>query len=72
MKYKRNRNLLFTLFKESKQIYCTKYFERNWNNISNTWKGIETIISIKNIATTISHSIEFNKRTITDPTAMSK
>ena len=44
MKYERNRNLLFTLFKESKQIYYTTYFERNWNNISNTWKGIEIII----------------------------
>ena len=29
------------------------------------------MISIKNITTTIPHSIEFNNRTITDPTAMS-
>ena len=57
--------------KESKQNYYTKYFESNWNNIINTWKGIKTIISIKNITTTIPHSIEFNNRTITDPTAMS-
>ena len=34
-------------------------------------KGIKTIISIRNIATAIPHSIEFNNRTITDPTAMS-
>ena len=57
--------------KESKQIYYTKYFESNWNNIRNTWKEIKTIISIKNITTTTPHSIEFNNRTITDPTAMS-
>ena len=57
--------------KESKQIYYTKYFESNWNNIRNTWKEIKTIISIKNIRTTTPHSIEFNNRTITDPTAMS-
>ena len=57
--------------KESKQIYYTKYFEGNWNNIKNTWKGIKTIVSIKNITTTIPHSNEFNNRTITDPTAMS-
>ena len=57
--------------KEIKQIYYTKYFESNWNNIKNTWKGIKTIISIKNIRTTIPHSIEFNNRTITDHTAMS-
>ena len=69
--YKKNRNLLSTLMKESKQIYYAKYFESNWNNIRNTWKGIKTIISIKNITTTIPHSIEFNNRTITDPTTMS-
>ena len=57
--------------KQSKQIYYTKYFENNWNNIKNTWKGIKTIISIKSISTTVPHSIEFNNRTVTDPTAMS-
>ena len=56
--------------KESKQIYYVKYFESNWNNIRNTWKGIKTIITIKNTTTTIPHPIEFNKRTITDPTTM--
>ena len=70
-KYKKYRNLLSPLLKESKQIYYTKYFERNWNNIRNTWKGIKTIILIKNITTTVPHSIEFNSRTITDPTTMS-
>ena len=57
--------------KQSKQIYYTKYFENNWNNFKNTWKGIKTMISVKNIATIVPHSIEFNNRTITDPTAMS-
>ena len=71
MKNKKYRNLFSTLLKKSKQIYYTKYFESNWNNIRNTWKGIKTIISIKNITTTIPHSIEFNNRTITDPTTMS-
>ena len=52
--------LLSILMKESKQIYYTEYFESNWNNIRNTWKGIKTIISIKNITATIPHSIEFN------------
>ena len=48
----------------------TKYFENNWDNIKNTcFKN--NMISIKNITTTMPHSIEFNNRTITDPTAMS-
>ena len=57
--------------KQRKQIYYTKYLENNWNNIKNTWKGIKIIISIKNITTTVPYSIEFNNRTIADPTAMS-
>ena len=57
--------------KQSKQIYYKKYFENNWNNIKNTWKKIKTIVSIKNITTTVPHSTEFNNRTMTDPTAMS-
>ena len=69
--YKTYRNLLSTLVKQSKQIYYTKYFKNNWNNIKNTWKGIKIIISIKNITTTVPHSIEFNNRTISDPTATS-
>ena len=36
--YKKYRNLLSTLTKKSKLAYYDKYFERNWNNIKNTWK----------------------------------
>ena len=60
-----------TLMKQSKKIYYIKYFRNNWNNIKSTWEGIKTIISIKNITTIVPHSVEFNNRTITDPTAMS-
>ena len=35
--YKKYINLLSTLMKKSKQAYYDKYFERNWNNIKNTW-----------------------------------
>ena len=44
---KKYRNLLFSLMKKSKQAYCDKYFERNWNNIKNTWEGIKSLISLK-------------------------
>ena len=45
--YKKYRNLLSTLMKKSKQAYYDKYFERNWSNIKNTWKGIKSLISLK-------------------------
>ena len=45
-KYKK-RNLLPTLMKKNKQAYYDKYFERNWINIKNTWKGIKSLISLK-------------------------
>ena len=32
--------------KKSKQTYYDKYFEKNWNNIKNTWKGIKSLISL--------------------------
>ena len=46
---KKYRNLLSKLLKESKQIYYTEYFENIWNKIRDTWKGIKTIILVKNI-----------------------
>ena len=49
-KYKKNRNLLSTLMKKSKQAHYDKYFERNCNNIKNTWKGIKSLISLRTVA----------------------
>ena len=45
--YKKNRNSLSTLIKKSKQAYYDRYFERNWNNIKNTWNEIKSLISLK-------------------------
>ena len=59
--YKKYRNLLSTLMKKSKQAYYDKYFEKNWNNIKNTWKGIKSLISLKTVL-----SLE-NGDTITNP-----
>ena len=32
--------------KKNKQVYYDKSFERNWNNINNSWKGIKSLISL--------------------------
>ena len=51
--YKKYRNLLSTLMKKSKQTYYDKYFERNSNNIKNTWKGIKSLTSLKTVASSV-------------------
>ena len=39
--------------KKSKQTYYDKYFQRNWNNIKKTSKGIKSRISLKTIASNV-------------------
>ena len=51
--YKKYRNLLSTLMKKSKKAYYERYFQRNWNNIKNTWKGIKSLISLKTVTSSI-------------------
>ena len=66
--WKKYRNLLSTLIKKSKQAYYDKYFERNWNNIKNTWKGIKSLISLKTVASNVPTVLSLdNGDTITNP-----
>ena len=51
--YKKYGNLLSTLKKKSKQAYYDKYFERNWNNVKNKWKGTQSVISVKTVASSV-------------------
>ena len=51
--YKKYRNLPSTLMKKGKQAYYDRYFEKNWNNIKNTWKGIKSLISLKTKASSV-------------------
>ena len=54
--------------KKSKQAYYDEYFERNWNNIKNTWKGIKSLISLKTVASSIPTVLSLdNGDTITNP-----
>ena len=39
--------------KKGKQAYYDKYFETNWNNIKNTWKGIKYLVSLKTEASSV-------------------
>ena len=63
-----HRNVLSTLMKKSKQAYYDKNFERNWNNIKNTWKGIKSLISLKTVASNVPTVLSLdNGDTITSP-----
>ena len=54
--------------KKSKQAYYDRYFETNWKNIKNTWKGIKSLISLKIAASTILTVLSLdNGDTITSP-----
>ena len=48
--------------------FKSKYFERNWNNIKNTWKGIKSLIFLKTEASSVTTipSLD-NDDTITNP-----
>ena len=66
--YKKYRNLLSTLMNKSKQVYYDKYFERNWNNIKSTWKGIKFLSSLKTVASNVTTVLSLdNGDTITNP-----
>ena len=66
--HKKYRNLLSTLLKKSKQAYHDKYFEKNCNNIKNTWKGLKSFISLKTIASSVPTVLSLdNGDTITNP-----
>ena len=54
--------------KKSKQAYYDQYFERNWNNIKNTWKGIKSLISLKTVASHVLTILSLNNGdTISNP-----
>ena len=65
------RNLLSTILKESETNYFNHYFESNWNSIKNTWKGIKSIITIKESSADISKSLSVDGVSISNPLAIS-
>ena len=53
--------------KRTKTNYYDHYFDINWNNIKNTWKGIKPILSIKPNPSDIPKILNTNDSTITNP-----
>ena len=54
--------------KKSKHACYDKYFERNLNNIKNTWKGVKSFISLKTVASHVPTVLSIDDvDTITNP-----
>ena len=45
--YKNYRNLLSTLFKRAKEKHLANFFNENIKDITKTWKGIKSLVSLK-------------------------
>ena len=69
--YKDYINMLSTIFKQSKTNYYNHYFEANWNSIKNTWKGIKSILNIKNTSADIPKTLTVDSTTISNPMEIS-
>ena len=61
LQYKNHRNLLATLLKQNKENYYKKCFESNWNNAKIIWKGIKSIITLKDITSSVPRTISQEK-----------
>ena len=67
IKYKQYRNFISTLLKRTKRLSFTKNFNVSLNNMKNTWKGIENLISLKTVSHSSPSFISYNNKTITSP-----
>ena len=65
-KYKDYRKMLSTILKQSKTNYYNHYFETNWKNIKNIWKGLKSILIIKNISADIPKSLTVDSTTVSN------
>ena len=66
-KYKEVRNLIVTVCRNSKKAYYQNFFANNANNLRNTWKGIKSIIELKNSKKSDPCSLLVDDKLISDP-----
>ena len=68
--YKSLRNTIVSLIRASKKNHYQKYFSDNSDNIRKTWKGIKSIINIRNISSSHISSLKVDKEISSDPNVM--
>ena len=65
--YNQFRNSVNRDIKSSKKSYYSNYFENCKNDMKKTWKGIKSLVNIKNKISTNATQINLNGRMIDDP-----
>ena len=65
--YKRIRNQVTQLKRESKTLYFTAFFEANCNKTSEIWKGIRTLVNIKSSYNSKINLLDENNNIVNEP-----
>ena len=68
--YKNYKNLLPTLLKRAKEKYFTIFFNENIKDIKKTWKGIKTLVSMKQKNNDTPSLITKDEKYINDPVSI--
>ena len=69
--YKKLRNDITKVKRDSKKAYYTSYFEKNKYKSAEIWKGIRSLINIKSSKTSNIKLLDTNKNLISDPKKVS-
>ena len=65
--FKRYRNLIVKLTRQSRKNYYQSYFNDNFKNIRKTWDGIKSIINISNMRSMSPSSLNVDNKMNTNP-----
>ena len=68
--YKSYRNLLSTLLKRAKEKYFTNFFNENIKDIKKIWKGIKSLVSMKQKNNDTPSLIIKDEKYINDPVSI--
>ena len=63
----KNTGICYPPFWKETNSYFSNFFGSNWNNIKNTWKGIKSLITLKDISTTVPRALIHNNKTVINP-----
>jgi hypothetical protein len=70
--FKHYKYTIINLIKFSKKIHFKKFFSENVKNLRETWKGIKSLINVKNVNNVPPNCLQVNKTYITEPTLICK